>query len=322
MTHRETVIELIDRNSIMIGDAFDYNGHDLEKIFDLYFQFAQTNLDRNDNAVDIEPARVYFRNQESVNARAGLSSGIYVIGVNKGTIEKLYDFFINLDPIFDNDDLKEYKALDNYLPESLVYLMYQLCTAFTFYHEKAHLLQKSADVNSFDEEYEFNAVNDAYSQLHHVLELDADLYAAHFCTMHILGYWDVLPSDGRTAKALILLSSCAVASIFSYWLFLLKDNNDIYYRASNHPHPVIRIAYLVTTIADTLKAHIEESIDVKEVVRNSILLSERFFLNKGENKVQGYVQIFQQESNSIENYIQELLAAAERQPNLTMHFNL
>lgn len=322
MTHKEVVLHLIENNSIVIGDAFDYTDHDLEQIFELFFQFAQENLNLNDYSVSIDPARIYYRNIDTINARAGLSSGIYVVGINRGTIEKLYDFFISLDEVFDLDILAEYSAIDNLLSDSLVYLMYQLCTTFTYYHEKAHLLQKSAEIHSFEEEYKVNSANEIYSQLHHTLELDADLYAAFFCAMHILGYWDDLPEESKTEKSLLLLSSCAVASIFSYWLLLLGNNNEIYYKASDHPHPVIRITYLVTSIAETLKSNYDNylNINVNEVVQKSIILSDAFFRIKGKNNVEEYMQMFIQESSNIKNYINELLEFANDQANLTMHF--
>ena len=51
--------------------------------------------------------------------------------------------------------------------------MYQIATQFTFYHEQAHLIQKSVELKSMIFE-NYSDASEQFSLEHHVLEIDAD----------------------------------------------------------------------------------------------------------------------------------------------------
>lgn len=137
--------ELREKAKVHSDDIFEYQFSSLSEVFERYFQFCQENLSEESSEYKIQPAKFYYRNQYEVNARAVVQNDYFIIGINMGTIKTLYDIFYEHNDIFDSSDIlsDKYNKLAEQFDVPIGYLMFQSAILFTFYHERAHLIQKS-----------------------------------------------------------------------------------------------------------------------------------------------------------------------------------
>lgn len=250
--HKENIEVL--RQQEGISDALDYTDNDPYEVVEKYFQFCQQNLSEECGEYDIQPARIYIRDNMKVNGGATRTKTHSIIAVNFGTIVTLFRFFTDNRSIFEKDELAEYKQLDEAF--DLDYLAFQLTTQFTYYHELAHLIQRSPiDHHWLDELYaKYIKEGDGYSLEKHVYEFDADIFGSGQEALHIIEYWKRLPDELRTSDHLGLLLSVGAGAIFSYFLFLMEHYSNIYYKAGDHPHPIVRISYMVDNFIKKCRA--------------------------------------------------------------------
>jgi len=89
----EIVNELLDKKLIEQAEIFDYKNDSIAEIYEKYFQYCQKALTEYSLQFDIQPARIFFRNDYSVNAMAGKSGDFYLIKINMGLIDILYNVF-------------------------------------------------------------------------------------------------------------------------------------------------------------------------------------------------------------------------------------
>ncbi len=305
------VKELVRNAKVSPSDIFDYQFSPIQAIYDLYYQYCQENLLNHNKEYDIQPAKFYYRTSFDVNARAGLVNGYYVIGVNMGAIQTLYSMFYDNNTVFEDDvDILElFKSISPKEDEPFSYLLYQLATIFTYHHELAHLIQKSPILSlGFSEQYDDTGAN--FSIERHVLELDADLNGSHLICFHLRAYFDNLKLEEQTLENIQKLFSLGVASVFCYFLLYYKDSKTIYYKDKTHPHPLVRISYLVDSFVRIAEKNLPEnfSIDTSEIIRLGFIISDKFFQTTGDKTiVDDFGKQFYSESKNIEAYINELL---------------
>ena len=294
-------------------DVYDFMLSPNNEIYEQYFQFCQENLRNYCKEYDIQPSFFYFREDLTVNAHAIVSESNYVIGVNKGTIHQLYELFSNTN-IF-KQKLKEYQVFETFLDVPLNHLMFQLSTQFTYYHELGHLIQNSPSlVQGLDENY-----NQELKSKNHKLEFDADLHGANSIAFHVLQYWDKIQAEFKTQENMEKLLATCLASVFCYLSLLFRSfKKDIYYAENTHPHPLIRITYILPTFIDVITKH--HSIEQVKIIKESIRISNELFLeNKREDLVGTYLDKLFTERDNIQEYVKYLVNEAEKYPNLAVN---
>jgi hypothetical protein len=308
---------LSELQNIGIVDGFDYTNDDPYGVAEAYFQFCQQNLSEECTQYDIQPARIYIRNVWTVNGYANrLPNNYSIIGVNVGTLTTLFRFFTDNRSIFDNKELVAFASLNQH--EVLDYIAFQFTVQFTYYHELAHLIQKSPLISnqSLDEFYPRRIrEGDGYSLLHHLVEFDADLFGSGNGAFHILDYWKKLPEELRTHESLQLLIALSSGAIFSYFLFLMEKYETIYYKASTHPHPMVRISYIVDNFIRTIQKNLGELIELDAVstLRMGMMLADGWFIqNSKEGALSEFAKWFQNEAKNIEGYVNEVLIAESK----------
>jgi len=312
--HKENIKELAEQ--IGVSDAFDYTVNDPFQVTEMYFQFCQQNLSEECGEYNIQPARIYIRNDMQVNARAIRTKSHSVIAVNFGTIVTLFRFFTDNRSIFEKDELKEYKQLDKEF--DLDYLAFQLTTQFTYYHELAHLIQRSPVGSQWiDELYAKNIrEGDGYSLNSHLFEFDADLFGSGQEALHIIDYWKRLTSDLRTAENLGLLLSVGAGAIFSYFLFLMEKYANIYYKAGDHPHPIVRISYMVDNFIKNAEHNLPEGVhfNARNILTKAFQIAEHWFGQDSSKQgaVREFAKFFQNEGENIADYINNVLIPESR----------
>jgi hypothetical protein len=317
---------LIEVAKIPVSDVFDYEESPIKELYDKYFQFCQENLSEKCKEHAIQPAKFYYRNEYGINARAGMLNGYFIIGVNMQTIHLLYQFFYVKNDTFESDEhlVGTYSELSTKFDVPAGHLMFQLAILFTFYHERAHLIQKSPNLMLGLSEKLDDSDQREFVIGRHILELDADLDAAQEICFHLFDYWKKLKQLDRTENNLQKILSLGIASIFSYFLLYFDRSMKIYYDQHTHPHPLVRITYIVDCFIDVAQknAPIGFSLDARATLREGFVVSEVFSQNVFQaNIVQDYADQFKTEGKNIENYVNELLSEAERIPNLVKNRN-
>lgn len=306
--------EIINNAGIPPADVFDYKDSPIQAVFARYFQFCQENLTERNNEFDIQPAKFYFRTQLSVNASAGLTpTNYYIVRVNMGTLVKLYDLFYEKNSIFDEaEELSAYELLNKNLDAPLGYLMFQLSSLFTYYHELAHLIQKSPTLPLWIDESYILPEGGNYNADSHVKEFDADLNGAHLICFHLIEYWKKQKPELRTQESFQMLLSIGGASILSYFLLLPNADRDIYYKDFTHPHPFVRIAYIVDCFIKVAEINLPEEMQVNlnatQITSESFKIADNFFKRVLNNdKIQTFGAVFLTESANIKTYVTELI---------------
>jgi hypothetical protein len=307
-----------------IHDGLDYSNHDPLNLVENYFQFCQQNLSEECEEYNLHGARIYIRALMDVNARAGRPNGHPVISVNFGTLPELFRLFTNHDNVFEHEAFDEYTELNAATDLPLDILMFQVCTQFTYYHELAHLIQLTPEPHNWIEEA-YHHTDDAdvpFNLNRHLHEFDADLNGSSYAVNHLIDYWKKLPEAARTEQNIGLILSMGISAIFSYYLFILQRYQRMYYEASTHPHPLVRISYILDNAVRHAEINLPEGIhlDSAEILRRAFRISDTMFTLIGLNRVEPFAEMFQQESNGITAFVNGVLIPGSRQlPNLVMN---
>jgi hypothetical protein len=314
--------ELMNNVGIPSDEIFYFDGTPLETVFSLYFQFCQENLEIASEHFGIKPAKIFIRNNTSVNAFASHRNNYFIIGVNSGTLVNLYCFFDSKAELFETGSLSFLSPLNAALTETLdapiFYLMQQICNQFTYYHELGHLIQRSSLLSSSIEEKYF-AASSTYSQQKHVYELDADLYGAEHIAFHLLEFWKKQSVEQRTGENLSYLISIGAAAIFSYFLKLMEGYSEIYYAEHSHPHPLVRILYVIDCFIQTIEGNLQGQfkINSNQVLQTSFRIMDEMFKADGSNIITQFVQTFWQEKDRIKSFVDnEIIALVPTMPEL------
>ena len=321
--HLENKKELIEKVGIPEDDIFDYSVNDPYKVVEQFFQFCQQNLSEECGQYDIQPALIYIRGKMDVNAAAGKGKDYYVIRVNFGTIVIMFRLYTDHHHIFEEKALADFFHLNKSLDESLDYLLFQVSMQFTFYHERAHLIQKSPETHHWiDESYNLNPEDSPFSLRNHLYEFDADLHASSLIAFHLIDYWKKQTETIRTEQNLRLIISIGLAGIVSYFIFLKRNYTKVFYKAGTHPHPLVRISYIVDNLIKTVEGNIdgEISFESKEVLKNSFRIVEQLFSAAQTPWLQDFINDFYAEQKNIEQYVNEvLIAESVNVPELTLN---
>ncbi|MBN8837185.1 MAG: hypothetical protein J0I09_08000 [Sphingobacteriia bacterium] len=329
--HMDNLAELEEK--VLIYTGYDYTNNDPYGLAEQFFQFCQQNLSEEQGDYQIQPARFMVVNKETVNAWATRRYNYYVVGINMGTLTTLHQFFVHRGGIFDVPAMAEYITLESKLDTTLDILMYQSAVQFTYYHELAHLIQYSPlpgtddcsapDIQQTEEAYAVGAgKDDPYELEKHIREFDADLLGAHYICLHVLQYWEKLPEADRTQANLELLLSLGTSSIFSYFIFLLRKYPEMYYAAFDHPHPLIRVLYIIDMFIKTTQENVPAGIQIKSesILQRAFSITQPMFtFGGGEDQVKKYADLFKEEKQKIEAYVNDVLIPESRKtPTLVL----
>lgn len=307
--YKDITEEIIKNVGIKQDDVFYYDGTPLEAVFEMYFQFCQENLRIKSSEFDIEPARIFLRNHIGVNAFATKHKDYYVVGINSGTLINLYYFFDNKGDLFDGPDLAFLNSLNKQLTEidtPISYLMQQFCNQFTYYHELGHLIQKSPDLQNQIEELYFSPGSKCvFTPEKHVYEFDADLYGSEHIAFHILEFWEKQKDEIKTSENLSYLISIGSAAIFSYFLKLMEGYDKMYYSETCHPHPLVRIVYIIDSFIQTIQGNAKAKVDINsnKIVEDTFKILDVLFKADGSKQVEVFMDLFWKEKENINAYI-------------------
>jgi hypothetical protein len=313
--------ELVDQAGVPPEVIFDYEFSPYVDLFDHFFEFCRENLLIHEQQFQISPARFFYENERiEVNACAMTipDTGYSLLMMTAAMQVHFYDHFYRNNNCFDVDQIlqERYGAIFNEA-DPPGYIMYQISIQFTYYHELAHLIQRSNKLPTKLQE-KYGAVGADYQEYQHILEFDADCHAANFMIFHILQYVEGHREMANNAETIQHIISLYAATIFIYFTFL-DGGGPIYYRAGDHPHPINRIIYITNLIVEAARLNLGQiELDRIGIIREAFDMSERFYAANGmANPVERFDDIYEQESAQIAEYIVFLSHAAEQYPELT-----
>jgi len=299
---------VVKNTEFTAGEVFDYENSPYKEEFSKTFNFSKGALNLA-TKYGVDNGLIFFYNDFSVNARAGKSNGFNIICLNSGlqiwTIQNL----------FEKNEIHEilkaiYVNEIDYLDNPINVLMYQLTMHFTFYHELAHLVQKSEYLESHLYERPFEV--EEFDLTRHKLEIDADSFSGISIAAHIQQYALKHFENDLDSNKMESLIEMFCSSSLLYFLSFQTCKNEIYYYENSHPHPMIRILNIILTITNYLQQspklaerkitlnHIEI---FKATIKTTLLLEINVFKTK---QTENFEKIISTEMKGIVKYISKI----------------
>lgn len=317
--YKEAIKILQTCAGIDFGELYDYDLNEKAIIFDRFYNFCQVNLTDHCGQYDIQPAMIYYSPEFAVNAKAYQKNNYFLIEIFMGLIIKMYDHLYNYNEAFDIDEtLKEKYVKLFYSDMAPGFFMYQVATQFTYYHELAHLIQRSPLlVQTLEEEY-LHTPAQTFDMNRHLLEFDSDMHGAHYICFHVIEYWKKLDASIRTRESFNSLIALSVSAVLAYFTFLEGRETPLYYEEKHHPHPIIRITYLMDIMVGVATQNMPElELDPKHILLEAFNIAERFAVaNNKPDPIKRYSALFISEHYKITAYVNKLIALSNNVPYL------
>ncbi|MBX2944065.1 MAG: hypothetical protein KF860_17170 [Cyclobacteriaceae bacterium] len=295
---------LFSRSTYFKDIAFDYELSPYKEYFESFYQFCSEYLEEESKYLDVSDTKFLYINNLHINAQAGLRDRTRYIGVNSGSIVKLMQFSQEL-----AENLPEISSLHSVFDVSKDILVFQLNTLFIFYHELGHIIQDPFDqIPILDE----NVTEAGYSEFHHILEMDADWYAANKVANHIIHKWDSLPPTLKSQDILIDLIKISLSGTI---IFLIETfrNPTIYFQKFKHPHPTVRWMVVLSVMFDKLRQSLSLNFDECIIIVFDFIKS----IKAKESLIDDFLEAIQTHLPEILKYIADLHGKAIPMENLT-----
>lgn len=308
-TYKKIIAEITSKTSIPKEDIFDYEYSPLKDEFNKIFEFYNQALKGN-TYYGIEPSLLFFKNDPSINAAAAYMDGFYIIYFNMGTIGGLINRFKEKSDLLIDCGTDTYIEFEKLLDVPVNEFMYQNAIHFTFYHEMAHLVQKSELLE--ETLYEFVVSDNNFSSKKHLLELDADQFSSLCIGAHTLQYIKKIFGTNLTSDQLEKTLILTCSSTLFYILAFRANKLEIYYKESSHPHPIIRISCIVFHIVGYVRQSLKSEgynieVDIKDVINKCLDFSNNIALRKfNENLIEDFIDTAGREAINISGYLREM----------------
>ncbi|WP_430404227.1 hypothetical protein [Fluviicola sp.] len=314
--YRNMVARILKETSIPEDDIFDFESSPHCNEFNQAFKFYDEAISRNAH-FGIEPHLLFYKKSYSINAAATKENEHYIININAGTIVHLMERF-KPENVPLND---EYADFQNLLDVSIANLMYNTALHFTFYHELAHLIQKSDLLDSTL--FERPDTVSRFSIERHILELDADTFSSLCVGTHLLQYARQCFGENMDCESIKKLIVVACGSALLYLLSFQSNALPIYYEEYTHPHPVVRISCVVFHIVGYCLQSLEEyqlELDIQDIVKEAMSFAHSISSNGNDRSIiEQYQEIIGQEAHNIEAYIRKTRIIQETTTSLSAY---
>lgn len=317
-----TVHEMLLHNLALPEHFYDYNADPLYHFYTNFYEFANTHFQGEIAKLQVPACYLVFSNDLSTNARAISTPGFKYIEINRGAIENMHAFFESKSWIFDRPEYASLKAFENILGNATYITLFQCYSIFLYYHEFAHLMQRSTIVQFSLSENENAQVTGAEVLENHTREFDADWLGASnmaiTITQYLTGYY--LPEE-LTSEVIGDLVVLGLTAIFCFFLKAAGYHQDLYFMVNQHPHPYIRINYITEFIIKTLSPNLPDNIilDESAIVTKAMKLSEALLQEEFGNPVQSFGETFLLYNAEILNHITQIIDYSKTMPTLCVN---
>ncbi len=273
----------------------------------------------------ITPAYVYINNRTTINAFACLKKdGNYFVSLNQGLVLLLIQSFKNNRDIVERSNIRLFEILEPRLDTQINNLMYQTLLHYTFYHELAHLIQNS-DLLVSEVGLEENPRQDGFSEQQHVIELDADEFSSLCLGTHILQYSEKIFGEDINKEVLEGLLVLMCIPIILYWTSFSGFEKGLYFERNTHPHPIIRIFIIVSTIVHYCNQSLVQEerkfqLDHKEIIFQSLDITAEMEANVfGRDNVIDFIIRAKENTKEIIDYIDKFEGLRKKNTSLAVN---
>lgn len=249
-TYEVEIENVLNNTDFIKSQIFDISVSPHVDEFVKTFNFYRATLS-NAKKIGVDSSYIFYYNDTSSNAKAGISKGHGIIFFNAGLIIYLIQNLLEkgaIDEIIKVLCKNVYEDLDN--PGNI--LIYQAAQHFTFYHELGHLIQQSDDLKTFLSE-RTSVQSKAFDLIKHKLEIDADSFSALSIAAHIHQYIFKIFGENIESKKVESVIEIFCSGILLYFLSFESFKDDIYYEEGTHPHPIIRTFNVILIITQYCK---------------------------------------------------------------------
>ncbi|MEP7374640.1 MAG: hypothetical protein ABI675_14695 [Chitinophagaceae bacterium] len=317
--YTETIKELKGKGiNPLFGDFYEFDDFPLAKEFKEFYNYCQEYLDRDDLGFKIAPARFYYNTNTGENAVAYIKNGFSLVEIFKGTIFELHTFYTGKKPVFNTEPLSGYEKVTQRGGVDSSYFLFQYATLFFLYHEVGHLIQRSLGSTDLTEFAAEKCTGDEIV-IKHIREHDADWFAAGQLAFHITDFAKRCePKDEKEFESILSdITAMALAAIYTHFIRWAKGYSKIYYQEYCHPHPSVRLSYIIIYLLDTVAANISVKLDQNSVLKQAIKISEVLMMEPDNNIIEKYsIELFE-EIKKVEDYINKIRNDAESYPYLS-----
>ena len=305
-------------------DIYDFKSLPKDAPLLLYTSFIYNQLSNKDERSKIEKEKfeLFVLLDDKANAFAVSDKGYKIIGINLGRLNSMEkgvkECLLNLNSLMITPFIKE-----NHLPD-VESLIFRFTTFFTFFHELAHLIQFKNCNNNFNQRFERYNDNfkNTYSEVSHLKEVDADLFAAQMLSTFISQNWLLFPEQLKSILPIQNIVALGAASIFLLFFELINRAwPEIYFFDNTHPHPTIRISYIVDLMISLIIEQVkEETLSYEDVANYSFETSKQVINSEKRNVFKEYQTQYLNSRNYIVQYKKELSKARKKYPYLIQNF--
>ncbi|CAL1518547.1 hypothetical protein [Chitinophaga sp. MM2321] len=307
ISYSQLVKGLVDQG-VPPGEIFDYIGTPCEQKFRSLLNTLQSFLYYYEEDLKIKPAKIYFTNHRTFNARAGFAYDHFLINFHSGIVVETFEFFRSK-----AEELSKWglEILETNQPfkDPLSDLMGDFCVRFFFDHELAHLIQKSEPLNNLAEDEYPEGPEQIYSLEQHIKEFDSDFRGSVALASVIIDYWINLPEGTKTNASLSVLVSSGIASVLGSFTELIGIDEDFYMEKYKHPHPLVRVNYILNFLENIFNTSNVEKIDWKATLDNALVLTTKVLVSDETKFNKNFYLMNTNHQEEIRNYINNVLIA-------------
>lgn len=322
MTYTEVLNELRAANvAPHEGEYYDYAGFPMEELFEEFFNFAQEYLLNGELPDGVKPARIFYNTNTDNNAGAWNSNGFSLIEIFKGSLFWMHTYCNTKENLFEKEELQHYVALTGKKGVSPTKFMLQMLTIFYLYHETGHLIQRREDKADYLEFIDGELTEDEI-KVRHSREHDADWFASTCLAQHVRQYCETETEEAieMDSEMLATLLPLAIATLYLYFIHRMKTKPELYYLENSHPHPSIRLIYLIVYLTDNLADDLPKDVSMQEKVKSAITLCSVLMSNEEENLIDSYNEVIFRDLDKIEEHINVLRNSSEEEPTSCINY--
>ncbi|PWV47051.1 hypothetical protein [Chitinophaga sp. S165] len=303
---------------------YDYSANrQLHELYDTFYIAMDGHLQDRAQMLGWPPPVLLFVERPTVNAFASPGRNPKMIGINCGLVETMFTLFDGQQQVFDLPEFAEIgQVLASTGNEPSISIL-QFVLSFCYQHEYAHLLQLSPAVPFTVEERQGLPTPPASVPVRHALEMDADHVAAHRVGWLLTGHFKDEHDNWQngTSEQVTDLTAAAQAGIFCLMVHFAKKFPVIYYGELDHPHPLVRIAFIARYLPKIIRANVPDGIvlDDRAALTKAFRLAERLLLPTYGDPVKNLATIFAANEADIQAYGNQIIDLARSMPGLSHH---
>lgn len=284
------------------------------------YKYFSDAIEENNSKYKLNNPFFILTTNKEVNAHAISSKKYQTILLTKYTLDtvigKLSSFTLPTQTQLTSDISSRWQNINNKILIDF--------STFTVYHEIAHLLQArysseyNQSLSSLAEIYH----NSEYTEIKHIKELDADIFATTALFNYQRMYLDQLKNDRGYSETLLQSLITILFISLTLFFFIITDKKlGFYLKEYHHPHPLLRLNYC-TNVVRSIYSKIESvlpKVDFDEVLVQTFSSVSKILGYNSPNELYASINLTEKNAASMDAYSGEIFYKATQTPNLTLN---